>query len=63
MSDNRSYFEHSGCEVRMWIHEGNAIALKCVSGDRDPVELSEDEAIELASELLKLVVELRGKAE
>jgi len=61
MSGNRSYQELSAGEVRMWIHEGDAIALKCVTREGDPVELSEEEAEELASALLKLVAELRSR--
>jgi hypothetical protein len=46
----------------MWIQDGHAIALKCVTRDSDPVELNEDEAEELASALLRLVAELRSGA-
>ena len=62
MSGNRSYQELSAGEVRMWKHEGDAIALKCVTREGDPVELNEDKAEELASALLKLVAELRSGA-
>jgi hypothetical protein len=47
-------------EVRIWIHEGGAIALKCITREGDPVELAEHEAEELAAALLKMVAELRS---
>jgi hypothetical protein len=62
MTANRSYQELSNGEVRLWIHEGGAIALKCVTREGDPVELSENEAEELATALMKFVAELRGGA-
>lgn len=48
----QNYFETSGGAVRIWIEQGSSIHMKVVTRENDPVELSEDEAIEVA-EVLK----------
>lgn len=54
MSD-RAVREFAGGDIALWLGEGGAVMLK-VRRCRynDPIELSEDKALELASELMRL---------
>jgi hypothetical protein len=49
---NNEYFESRDGTVRIWIEQGTSIQLKAITKENDPVELSEDEALEIA-EVLK----------
>lgn len=41
-----------------WVEQGSSVMLKAVTGYGDPVELSSEEAIELANALLKAAKEV-----
>jgi hypothetical protein len=43
-----------GDEVRVWVEPGGPIMLRAVEPSGDPVELNEDQAIELADLLRRL---------
>jgi hypothetical protein len=47
-------------DVTLWIADGGSIHIKTREPHGDPVELTEENAIELAAILLKLVDELGG---
>lgn len=53
--------ELSNGEIRLWAEHGTSIHLKAVTAYGDPVELSEDEATELAQHLLDQVMLLENK--
>ena len=59
MVENNDISEISDGDVRIWINEGGAISLKAADSYGDPVELSEEEALELVGVLQKLVARLR----
>ncbi|WP_434988037.1 DUF6360 family protein [Pseudomonas protegens] len=42
------YFESSEGAVRLWIEQGSSIHLKVISPHNDPVELTAEQALELA---------------
>ncbi len=44
----------SGGEVTLWLEQGTSVHLRAVTKQGDPVELSVEEAKELAIELLRL---------
>ena len=46
-------------DVTLWIAEGGSIHIKAREPHGDPVELSEEEALELAAILTRLAQELR----
>jgi hypothetical protein len=48
----------SNGEVNVWVDEGSAIHLKCVTRFGDPVELNVEEAKELIGVLERLVHEI-----
>ncbi len=48
------YFESSDGDVRLWIEQGSAIHLKAISPHNDPVELTAEQAVELAQALQRL---------
>lgn len=48
------YFENSEGAVRLWIEQGSAIHLKAISPHNDPVELTAEQALELAQALQRL---------
>ncbi|WP_259699778.1 DUF6360 family protein [Pseudomonas protegens] len=48
------YFESSDGDVRLWIEQGSAIHLKAISPHNDPVELTAEQALELAQALQRL---------
>ena len=48
------YFESSEGDVRLWIEQGSAIHLKAISPHNDPVELTAEQAVELAQALQRL---------
>ncbi|MDR0481299.1 MAG: hypothetical protein LBG66_05375 [Gallionellaceae bacterium] len=48
---NQDYFETGDGAVRIWIEQGTSIHIKVVTEKNDPVELSEDEALEIAETL------------
>ncbi|MDB5425897.1 MAG: hypothetical protein JWQ29_3313 [Phenylobacterium sp.] len=47
-------------EVKVWIADGGSIHLKTCEPSGDPVELTEEDARELAAILTRLVEELGG---
>lgn len=59
MKKNSDIHELADGDVRVWINEGGAISLKAVDSHGDPIELSEDEAMEISLVLQKLVAKLR----
>ncbi|MFJ3414232.1 DUF6360 family protein [Pseudomonas protegens] len=52
------YFESSDGDVRLWIEQGSAIHLKAISPHNDPVELTAEQALELAQALQRLASRL-----
>lgn len=52
------YFESSEGDVRLWIEQGSAIHLKAISPYNDPVELTAEQALELAQALQRLASRL-----
>jgi hypothetical protein len=48
--------------VTLWIADGGAVHIKTREPHGDPVELSDEDALELAAILTKLVQELRGES-
>ncbi|ROL69355.1 hypothetical protein BK634_16535 [Pseudomonas chlororaphis] len=52
------YFESSDGAVRLWIEQGSAIHLKAISPHNDPVELTAEQALELAQALQRLASRL-----
>ncbi len=52
------YFENSEGAVRLWIEQGSAIHLKVISPHNDPVELTTEQALELAQALQRLASRL-----
>ncbi|WP_454731604.1 MULTISPECIES: hypothetical protein [Cupriavidus] len=48
---NQDYFESSDGAVRIWIEQGSSIQIKAATKENDPVELSEEEALEIATVL------------
>ncbi|MFO3674927.1 DUF6360 family protein [Pseudomonas protegens] len=52
------YFESSDGDVRLWIEQGSAIHLKAISPHNDPVELTVEQALELAQALQRLASRL-----
>jgi hypothetical protein len=60
MSNDAEVFHLSNREVSIWINEGGAVSLKAVDRHGDPVELSEEEALEVAQILNRLVSKLRS---
>ena len=54
MSDN-SVQEFAGGDIALWLGEGGSVMLKVRQGRyNDPIELSEEEALELANALMRL---------
>lgn len=51
--------EAASGDIAVWADQGGPICLKVCNQHRDPVELSEEEALELASLLTLLVDEAR----
>lgn len=56
--NNDNYFESSDGTVRIWIEQGTSIKMKVITETNDPVELSEEEAIEIANILTKFSKEI-----
>jgi hypothetical protein len=54
-------YEIAGGEIAVWAEPGGAIILKVCNKYKDPVDLGEEEAIELAELLTRLVREQRGQ--
>ncbi|WP_265578239.1 DUF6360 family protein [Pseudomonas protegens] len=52
------YFESSEGAVRLWVEQGSAIHLKAISPHNDPVELTAEQAQELAQALQRLASRL-----
>jgi len=52
------YFESSEGAVRLWVEQGSAIHLKAISPHNDPVELTAEQALELALALQRLASRL-----
>jgi hypothetical protein len=50
-------------DIAVWADHGGCICLKVRNEHRDPVELSEEEALELARVLTRLVDQVRGGSE
>lgn len=48
---NDDYFESSDSAVRIWIEQGTSIQMKVSTQTNDPVELSAEEALEIADVL------------
>lgn len=46
--EEKGYFESSDGSVRIWIEQDTSIHMKVATPTNDPVELSEEEAIEIA---------------
>ena len=47
-------------DIDLWIADGGSIHIKTREPHGDPVEMNEDQALELAEALRNLVQELRG---
>ncbi|WP_262379848.1 DUF6360 family protein [Pseudomonas sp. WS 5414] len=54
VDNTTDYFESSDGAVRLWIEQGSAIHLKAISPHNDPVELTAEQALELAQALQRL---------
>ena len=54
MNEKSEFFTLSDGEIAMWVEQQASIHLKAISPSGDPVELSAEEALELAQELLRL---------
>ena len=52
------YFESKEGDVRVWIEQGSAIHIKAISEYNDPVELTAEQALELAQALQRLASRL-----
>ncbi len=52
------YFESSEGAVRLWVEQGSAIHLKACTEHNDPVELTAEQALELAQALQRLASHL-----
>ncbi|MDX9682201.1 DUF6360 family protein [Pseudomonas protegens] len=52
------YFESSEGAVRLWVEQGSSIHLKAISPHNDPVELTAEQALELAQALQRLASRL-----
>lgn len=52
------YFESSEGAVRLWVEQGSAIHLKACTEHNDPVELTAEQALELAQALQRLASRL-----
>ncbi|MDW3683985.1 hypothetical protein RA280_19990 [Cupriavidus sp. CV2] len=50
-TSKKAYFESSDGAIRIWIEQDSSIQIKAVAKYDDPVELSAQEAIELAAVL------------
>jgi len=53
MKENKEVFSVSNGEAYCWAEQESSVMLKAVTKSGDPVELSVEEAIELAHALLK----------
>jgi hypothetical protein len=60
MSTKVKIHEAASGDIAVWAEQGGCICLKICNAHRDPVELSEEEALELAAVLTRLVDEVRG---
>jgi hypothetical protein len=60
MSSHTDIHELAGGDLLVWQEESGAICLKAQEKYGDPVELGEEEALELAELLTRLVKEARG---
>jgi hypothetical protein len=58
MKEENNYRTFAGGEVRFWIEQGSSIQLRAVSGV-DPVELTEDEALEIGEALAAMARRLK----
>ena len=59
MSESSKVFDVAGGEIAVWLEDAGCVCLKSKNKYNDPVELSEDEALELARILVELVEEMR----
>lgn len=59
MEEPLTIHEAASGEIAIWIDEAGCICLKSRNKYHDPVELSEDEALELANLLIRLVEEIK----
>lgn len=50
-SANDEYFESGDGTIRIWIEQGTSIQMKVITKTNDPVELSAEEALEIADVL------------
>jgi hypothetical protein len=53
MKENKDVFSVSDGDAYCWAERESSVMLKAVTKSGDPVELTKDEAIELATALLK----------
>jgi hypothetical protein len=58
MSNKRQIQKFAGGEVYFWLEQDSSIHLKAVSAHDDPVELTADEAREIASALISTAQKL-----
>ncbi|MCS4259521.1 hypothetical protein EDF83_3259 [Pseudomonas protegens] len=58
VDNTTDYFESSESAVRLWIEQGSSIHLKAISPHNDPVELTAEQALELAQALQRLASRL-----
>jgi hypothetical protein len=58
VDNTTDYFESSEGDVRLWIEQGSAIHLKAISPHNDPVELTAEQALEVAQALQRLASRL-----
>lgn len=62
MGTQTKIYEVASGDIAVWIDEGGCICLKTCNEYHDPVELSEVEALGLASLLTQLVKEIRKES-
>ncbi|MEC4723585.1 hypothetical protein RY831_31085 [Noviherbaspirillum sp. CPCC 100848] len=53
LNTSEEYYESSDSTIRIWIEQGTSIHMKVITKTNDPVELSEEEALEISDVLKK----------
>ncbi|MFD1838157.1 hypothetical protein [Paracidovorax cattleyae] len=56
--DEQTFFESNNGEVNFWIEQESSIHLKAVTRDSDPVEISAEEAMEIAEKLKAFALQI-----
>ena len=59
MGTQTKIYEVASGDIALWVDEAGCICLKTCNEYHDPVELSEEEALSLASVLTQLVKDIR----